>query len=120
VKDLALKSQKTHSPSASAIHGNTHEGTEQRIGTDQRNCTSCSISSVSLLKGIDKILCTGVSAILLTEQQVRLHEKFLPLPFADAKVFTAGGSFNSSEIRHTNSIQPDRSSFLRLYPPLLQ
>lgn len=60
-----------------------------------RETTQAAVSvQLHLLNGIDKILCIGVSAILFTEQQVKLYEKFLLLPFADAKVFTAGGSFN--------------------------
>lgn len=110
VKGLALKSEKTQWPSASAIHGNTHEGIEQRIGTDQRNYASCCIIQLHLLKAIDKILCIGASVVLLTEQQVKLHEKFLQLPFADAKVFPAGGSLNSPELKQPNSFQADCSS----------
>lgn len=63
-----------------------------------------------LLKAIDKILCIGASVVLLTEQQVKLHEKFLQLPFADAKVFPAGGSLNSPELKQPNSFQADCSS----------
>lgn len=52
-----------------------------------RETTRAAVSvQLHLLKGIDRILCIGVSGILLTEQQVKLYEKFLLLPFEDAKV----------------------------------
>lgn len=52
-----------------------------------RETTRAAVSvQLHLLKGIDKMLCIGVSDISLTEQQVKLYEKFLLLPFEDAKV----------------------------------
>lgn len=65
-----------------------------------RETTQAAVSvQLHLLKGIDKTLCIGVSAILLTEQQVKLYEKFLLLPFVDAKVLDAGESLNIPEIK---------------------
>lgn len=43
-----------------------------------RETTQAAVSvQLHLLKGIDKILCIGVLDILLTEQQVKLREKFV-------------------------------------------
>lgn len=92
----------------------THVKAESRELVQIRETSQAAVSvQLHLLKGTDKILCIGVSDILLTEQQVKLYEKFLVPPFEDAKVLLQEDHLNP--LRQDILVPSSSPLFLRGY-----